>query len=305
MLYIVTGPTGHVGTHLVRNLRGKGVTTRCIIRNPAKAAPLEQLGCSTAIADMYDVSALTKVFQSDEDATLFYLLPEAWAEDIYVKAKESAQAICQAVNANTSRIKKVVLLSSMGVEKDKGIGFLATLRTAEQELEKQLSCKLVFVRAAYFLENFEQSITAVTKQGQETFMSGVPLEEVKMPMIAAEDIATYVADAMIQPLSGETKPRVVQLVGPRELSPRDIVLALSSICGKDVKLGMIDENMMRGLAKKMRFSDTSEQAWIDTWKMVGSRGEWSFEEKQPTVDDVVRGKTTIDEFCNSFLAAKG
>jgi len=43
--YFVTGATGFIGRHLVRKLRERGDEVAVLVRTPAKAADLRDLGC--------------------------------------------------------------------------------------------------------------------------------------------------------------------------------------------------------------------------------------------------------------------
>jgi nucleoside-diphosphate-sugar epimerase len=51
-IFLVTGASGFVGSWLVAHLTEHGVRVRAMIRDPAKAGPLEQLGAEVVVADV-------------------------------------------------------------------------------------------------------------------------------------------------------------------------------------------------------------------------------------------------------------
>jgi dihydroflavonol-4-reductase len=54
----VTGGTGFIGGAVVRQLRGRGDDVVALVRNPVKAAPLEELGCTLVAGDLNDERAI-------------------------------------------------------------------------------------------------------------------------------------------------------------------------------------------------------------------------------------------------------
>lgn len=58
MKVFVTGGTGFIGGAVVRQLRGRGDEVVCLVRNPAKATAVVELGCETVAGDLSDVEAI-------------------------------------------------------------------------------------------------------------------------------------------------------------------------------------------------------------------------------------------------------
>ena len=65
-LYLVTGAAGFVGRYVTEALLEKGFRVRAMIRNPAQAADLEQLGAEVVLADMKDSDALSAAVAGGE-----------------------------------------------------------------------------------------------------------------------------------------------------------------------------------------------------------------------------------------------
>ncbi len=58
MKVLVTGGTGFIGGAVVRQLRARGDDVVALVRNPAKGAALEQLGCTVVAGDLGDERAI-------------------------------------------------------------------------------------------------------------------------------------------------------------------------------------------------------------------------------------------------------
>jgi nucleoside-diphosphate-sugar epimerase len=56
----VTGGTGFIGGEVVRQLRGRGDEVACLVRDPAKAGTLEELGCELIVGDLGDRAAVRR-----------------------------------------------------------------------------------------------------------------------------------------------------------------------------------------------------------------------------------------------------
>lgn len=58
MHYFVTGATGFIGSHLVPKLIAQGHSVTCVVRNPAKAEVLKQLGATLVQGDVTDKASM-------------------------------------------------------------------------------------------------------------------------------------------------------------------------------------------------------------------------------------------------------
>ena len=58
MKVFVTGGTGFIGGHVVHRLRERGDEVRALVRRPAKAKPLTELGCEIVAGSLADAAAI-------------------------------------------------------------------------------------------------------------------------------------------------------------------------------------------------------------------------------------------------------
>lgn len=66
MTVLVTGATGTVGAHVVRELRGRGVATRAFVRDPDRARQLLGAGVELATGDFADPGSLARALEGTD-----------------------------------------------------------------------------------------------------------------------------------------------------------------------------------------------------------------------------------------------
>jgi len=115
-LSLVTGASGFVGGHVVKLLVESGVRVRGMVRDPAKAEPLEKLGVETVTADLRDAESLRRAVDGVDHvygiASLFRQagLPEEVFHDI--NAEGIRRLFDAAIDAG---VRRIVHCSTVGV----------------------------------------------------------------------------------------------------------------------------------------------------------------------------------------------
>jgi uncharacterized protein YbjT (DUF2867 family) len=225
-MYVVAGVTGHTGAAAAEELLRRGQPVRVLVRDAAKGARWKEKGAEVAVADLSDGAALGRAL-AGADGAYFLIPPQYGVDDLLAAQKPVVEAVARAVRE--SRVPHVVLLSSVGAQQPQGTGPVVTLHRAEKAL-REAARNLTILRAGYFLENWAPVLgEAKEKSVLPTFLT--PGRAV--PMVATADIGVAAAQALLDPPSGV---RLIELAGPRDLTPEDVAAALSRKLGREVKI---------------------------------------------------------------------
>lgn len=261
-MYAVTGITGQVGAVVARTLLAAGKDVRAVVRDRAKGVQWAAQGCEIGVADMHDVAALERVFTGVEG--VFVLLPPNF--DPSPGYPESWQLIAALRTAlEKAKPQRVVCLSTVGAQAETP-NLLSQLQMLERELAG-LPMPVAFLRAAWFIENFAWDVDAARDTGIiPSFLQ--PLDR-PVPMVATADVGRTAADMLQQQWQGA---RVVELEGPRRLSPNDIAAGFSRALGKPVQAQIVPRADWEGLfvaqgmqhpTPRMRMLDGFNEGWIE------------------------------------------
>ncbi len=123
---------------------------------------------------------------------------------------------------------RAVFLSSIGSEKDSGLGLITTTHILEQQLGST-GVPSAFLRAGSFMENILYSIPAARATGQY-FAFYQPLEH-PYPLVATEDIGRIGAETLLQTWQGN---RFIEISGPTYYSSNDVAVALGEALDRPI-----------------------------------------------------------------------
>jgi len=288
-MYAVFGVSGNTGGATARALLGQGAMLRVVVRDPAKGEPWAARGAQVAVADLGDPEALARAFEGVQAA--YVLNPPAYAApDFFAHAEALAASIAQA--ARRARLPRLAVLSSMGAHLEAGSGNILTNHLFERTLAS-LDCPVVFLRPAYFMENWAWVAPVAAQAGVlPSFL--LPTGRA-IPMVSAPDIGALAARAM-QDASLEG---VVELQGPRDYSPIDAAQAFSKALGRPVQAVPVAEAEWASNLEKSGFSPRTIAAWSEMFRGFNS-GAIGFERRG---GEPLRGAVTIEEAARAIAAA--
>jgi uncharacterized protein YbjT (DUF2867 family) len=260
-VFVVTGITGQVGGTVARKLLAAGKPVRAVVRSTDKGAAWAKLGCEVAIAEMADTAALSTAF-SDAEA-VFVLLPPIFAPAPgFPEATGMIAALKDSLSA--AKPQRVVALSTVGAQA-KQVNLLTQLQLMEQSLGT-LSVPIAFLRAAWFMENAAWDVESAEKEGViHSFLQ--PLDQ-KFPMTATADIGNLAAELMQEKWTGR---KVVELEGPKRISPEDVAAAFSRVLGRSVRAQAVPRdtwestfaaNSPGNMKPRIAMLDGFNQGWI-------------------------------------------
>lgn len=186
-MYVIAGATGNTGKPIAEALLKAGKKVRIISRDAQKAQSLIDQGAEWINGSSTDQATLTKAFEGAQAA--YVLIPPSMQEvDFPAYQAKSAENIAQAIQA--SGIQNVVTLSSVGAHLTSGAGVVQGLHHMENRLNQIPGVNVLHLRPSYFLENTLGQAGAIKMMGA----MGSPVSgDIKIPMIATQDIAQYAA----------------------------------------------------------------------------------------------------------------
>ncbi len=225
-MFAITGITGQVGGAAARQLLQSGEKVRAVLRDPAKSPAWEAQGCDVAVAEMTDADALARAFA---DATgVFVLIPPVFdPAPGFPEVKQVIEALVEALR--TARPSRVVCLSTIGAQASRP-NLLSQLGLVEQALGT-LDLPVTLLRAAWFMENSAADVIAAKTDG--VIRSHLQPLDKPVPMVATADIGNVAAELLREQWTGQ---RIVELEGPRRISPEAIAASLSGLLGRPVRV---------------------------------------------------------------------
>lgn len=285
-MYAITGITGKVGGALARELLAAGQPVRAVVRDTTRAAVWAERGCEIATAFMDDAASLADAFTGA--AGVFILLPPVFdPEPGFPEARKVIEAVSAALLK--ARPERVVCLSTIGAQADES-NLLTQLTLMEQAL-REMPMPVTFLRPGWFMENAAWDVASARDDGAiASYLQ--PLDK-PVPMVATADVGRVAAELLQQTWHGV---RVVELEGPRRVSPDELARAFSRILGRHVRAEVVDRRTwetlfraqgMKHPAPRMRMLDGFNEGWIDF-------------ESRP--DEILRGRVALDSVLSELVS---
>jgi uncharacterized protein YbjT (DUF2867 family) len=260
-MFAITGITGQVGGAVARTLLAAGKNIRAVVRDGAKEETWARKGCEVALAAMDDPDALRGAFTGTEG--VFVLLPPNF--DPSPGFPESRHIIAAMRKAlESAQPERLVVLSTVGAQATTE-NLLTQLSLMEQALGT-LPLPVTFLRPAWFMENAAWDLPLARDTGViPSFLQ--PLER-GIPMVGTADVGRVAAELLQEPRTGY---RVVELEGPRRISPNDIAAGYAHLLGRAVSPSAVPRATwealfrsqgMRNPTPRMRMLDGFNEGWI-------------------------------------------
>ncbi len=237
-MYAVLGGTGQVGGAVVQYLLAQGKQVRAVVRDAARAENLKKHGAELSIGDLDDPASLKRAFAGTQGAFVM-TPPYSDSDDPLADNRRAVTAVTEA--AHEAGLAKLVFLSSVGAQRDRGTGAIGKLH--EEEVHwMELGLPVASIRAAWFMENFRGLIPVAREHG--TLPSVISDVDRPLAMIATDDIGRLAADLLATEWPGK---RIVELEGPRRYAMRDVAAELGAVLGRTVKAEVVPPEKHMGL----------------------------------------------------------
>jgi len=225
-MILVTGPTGNVGQHVLRELKAINVPFRALAHSKAKANVLEARGIDTVVGDLTDRESIQAALQGIERVLL--LLPDSPRR---VQLEKDFLA-----EARRATVKHVVKLSVLGANCRAAAPILKWHGQGEQQLEAS-GLAYTHLRVNWFMQEM------LADQARSIAQEGTiyqPHEEALVSLLDTRDVGAVAAKVLTE--TGH-EGRTYEITGPEALSFAQIAEKLSLYLGKPVVYGRISDAM--------------------------------------------------------------
>jgi NAD(P)H dehydrogenase (quinone) len=261
-MFAITGITGNIGGELARILLAAGRPVRAVVRDAAKGEAWAQKGCEIAVADVNDAAALAKAFKGAEG--VFILMPPVFDPSPgFAEARAFATNMKYALE--TAKPGKVVYLSTIGADATQEN--LLTQHTIVEQVLKGLALPVTILRPAWFMENASWDVGPARERGVvPSFLQ--PLDR-PVPMVATADIGQLAAELIQENWTGS---RVVELEGPKRVTPNEIASTFARLLGREVKMEAVPRETweslfvgqgMKNPTPRIQMLDGFNHGWIE------------------------------------------
>lgn len=226
MKITLTGSLGHISKPLAQQLVQQRHDVTVISSKPERQAAIEAIGAKAAIGTMEDAGFLTSAF-TGADAVYCMEAPGGFFDpnhDLFANITQLGHNYAKAIQE--SGVKRVVHLSSIGAHTDKGNGILAFHYNMEQLLNAlPADVSIAFMRPVGFYYNLLSFIPVIKSQGVIAANYGADYKE---PWVSPLDIASVIAEEIVQPFEG----RKVRYIASDELTREEVAAILGAAIGK-------------------------------------------------------------------------
>lgn len=219
----VMGASGDVGSKITDLLLEEKQDVRVFGRSTGRLEPFGRRGAEVVVGDAIKFGDLQMLFKGAESALV--VLSGDVADPHYVSNRsEMSRAITRALRQQ--QVSHVVLASSIGADRDRGVGMVAGLHELEGLLFGLEDANVLSLRAAWHMENVLASLPMIKEQKiNGSAMKG----DHRFPMIATVDIAERAARHLIhRDFTGHT---IETILGPEDRSMNEATRALGAGLG--------------------------------------------------------------------------
>ncbi len=287
-MFAITGVTGNVGGELARNLLAAKKPVRAVVRDARKGAEWAGFGCEVAIADIEDVAALAAAFEGMEG--VFVMVPPNFDPLAgFPEAQKTAATLKAALEM--AKPERVVYLSTIGAQATQTN--LLSQHTIIEGALREMMIPTTFLRPGWFMENASWDVAPAKQKGVvPSFLE--PLDK-PVPMVSTSDIGRVAADLIQENWSGH---RVVELEGPKRVTPNEIGEAFAKVLGRAVRMDAVPRGSWEALFRsqgmknpmpRIQMLDGFNEGWIE------------FENR----DRVLKGKVGIEAALKALIERDG
>ncbi|MBC7850252.1 MAG: NAD(P)H-binding protein [Chitinophagaceae bacterium] len=202
MKITITGSLGNISRPLTTSLVAAGHTVTVISSSSARQVEIEKLGAKAAIGSVEDLDFLKKYFAGAD--AVYTMVPATLGGDGIESTVNAGRNYANAIKA--SGVKRVVMLSSVGADKDAPTGPIRGLHLVEEIFNELDDVSVTFLRPGWFYINFYQDVPLIQQAG--ILGSSYP-GSTEIPMVHPSDVALAAAEELQRISNGKNVRYVV------------------------------------------------------------------------------------------------
>jgi uncharacterized protein YbjT (DUF2867 family) len=234
---LVTGATGNVAAHVVRELQARAATVRALVRDPHKAAALGDV--DIVIGDFDDPASLRRAM--------------AGVDRVYLSAADGPRKVAHETAlvdaAADAGVERIVKLSAMHADPGSRLPAYRWHGEIEAHLQRR-GVPSVVLRPAFFMTNMLMVAGGVAATG--TLYA--PTANRRVAMIDIRDVAAVAAVTLTA--DGHEK-QAYELTGPAAVTFADVARAIGEATGRPVEYVDLTEE-----AARPRFAGAGLPDWL-------------------------------------------
>lgn len=243
-MILVTGATGFVGSHLVKRMRQEGQKVRAVVRTPAKAQALKDLGVEVVPGDISDLASLEAAAHGCERVIhLVGIIQEGRGFTFRSVHVEGTRNILDA--AKKAGVRHFIYQSALGTRENAKSEYHRTKWEAEK-LVKASGIPYTILRPSLIYgpgDLFTIRLAEMIKLSPVLPVIGSGRS--KIQPIYIEDVASCIVKiAAGDPHLGRT----YEIGGPEELSYEEVTKAIARALGVNRPVVHLPLSFMRGIA---------------------------------------------------------
>ncbi|MBZ7922228.1 NAD(P)H-binding protein [Ensifer adhaerens] len=249
-MFVILGAAGKVGISTASALRAAKLPVRAVLRDAAKAGPLQAIGCDIAFADLRDTAALGVAIAGAE-AVQIILPPPLGAEDARWEMRALTESMAEALAQ--ARPKRVLAISDYGAHVPEDIGMPTVFRLFEERL-RRLDMPKILLRSAEHMEGWARSIPAAIATGTLPSLHH-PVERT-FAVVSTGDVGCAAADLLYRP-GADKAEQIVHVEGPRRYSASDVAVALGPLLGRTITAQAVPRSRWQEALEKTLSASTA------------------------------------------------
>ncbi len=224
-MIVVTAPTSRIGSQLLGHLVGRA-ELRVIARDPARLREDVREQTDVVIGSHGDPDVIRAAV--DDADTVFWLVPpNPQADDVTAYYRQFTAPFCDAIGQHS--VRRAVYVTTLGRGYDREAGHLSAA-LAMDDMIHSAGIAYRALRMPFFMENLLGQAETIKNAG--TFYLPNDVDRTLLT-VATRDIARTAARALLD--ESWTGQHSIPVVGPDNLSPRQMAEIVSDVIGRPVR----------------------------------------------------------------------